>query len=105
MRGKNEGQGPLLGQDCPLMDTYGINFTVLRCEDLKPEHPSSQCGIAVIQQGVQMPVDMLSSPHNCQHLRCFVVSFNYRKPQTYRSAGLIVSPRLTVSVYANIDLL
>ncbi len=89
----------------------------VQCDDLKPEHPSSSYGILVIPTGSpgwssavcqpdsQMPVNSLSSPHtsfhNCQHQQCFVVSCNNRKPQAYESAGLIVSPQVTVSVYAN----
>lgn len=37
----------------------------------------------------------------CQHQQSFLMSSNYRKPQAFKSAGLIVSPQLTLSVYAN----
>lgn len=43
----------------------------------------------------------LMSFNDSQHQQCFVVSCNHRKPQAYKSAGLIVSPQVTVSVYAN----
>lgn len=58
-----------------------------------PTHPDSQMPVYIL----------LPSPHmsfnNCQHQQCFVVSCSYRKPQAYKSAGLIVRPQ--VYLYAN----
>ena len=49
---------------------------------------------------------LLSSPHmsldNCQHQQCFVVSSNYRKPQAYKSAGLIVAALKWLYLYMQI---